>query len=204
MGSVEKLDELRVGLTQIPNIDGKRLRVHNQLTLQGHYYQITDFSIEVDQSVEKEVRDVVRKADFEFRGTPLLDLPGTREAVESMVKQHAKENRETQLKYAVWFRLEDPHAIHLLEIEEGAFDPGDGSLQGIAMAAGSTVPEARKIVIYLASPQEFRKALVVNPDHAAVQAVREHSEKAILVYPSESEENWRQLLAEFGIQDLRA
>jgi len=196
-GDMMRLETLRQSLNSIPDIAKKGLRMHNQAKLQGSNFLITDFSIEVDDSVEAAVKKAVQSAGFILRGTPLADRPNVQKDVSVLVQHHLEDNQESQLEYAVWFRLEDPQDIHLLEIANGVLDPGSGALEGVALTAGSAIPDARAIVIYLASPTEFRKALKVNPNHPAVVAVKE--DNAILVFPKG---RLKQLRDKFGIVRL--
>lgn len=194
-GNIQKLEELRQALNSIPDIAKKGLRMYNQIKLRGDTFLIMDFAIEVDDSVEGKVKEAIQAAGFILRGTPLLDRPGVQEAVRNLVEYHCQDSKESQLKYAVWFRLEDPEDVHLLEISENVFDPGSATLEGVAMNAGDAVPGARAIVVYLASPGEFKRAIDVNKGHPAVLAVLEKN--AILVHP---DKQWDMLFAEFGIK----
>jgi hypothetical protein len=186
------LDNFRTTLNRIPNIASGNFRMDNRVAMRGDKFLITDFVVEVDDSFAEQVRKAVSESGFELRGSPLADQDAIVRAVRDLVQAHRRDNSETQLKYAIWFRLEDPRDVHLLEIADGVFDPGDASLEGIALSAGDAVPGARSIVVYLASPGEFRKACGVNRSHPAVVAIRE--KKCKIVFPADA---WGQFSGEF-------
>lgn len=187
--SVMDLENLRMALNRIPNIAGGNFHMDNRVQMKGDKFLITDFVIEVDDGFAEQVRQAVQESGFELRGNPLFEQPNLQSAVDRLVEAHRQDNTQTQLKYAIWFRLEDPRDVHLLEIADSVFDPGDASLEGVALSAGDAVPGARSVVVYLASPSEFRKACSTNRGHPAVVAVRE--QKCKLVYPAGAWDKFR-------------
>jgi hypothetical protein len=190
--SAMDLEGLRTALNLIPNIAGSNLRMDNRVQMKGDRFLITDFVVEVDDTFADQVRKAIQDSGFELRGNPLFGRPEVLQAVRDLVEAHRRDNAETQLKYAIWFRLEDPQDVHLLEIADGVFDPGDASLEGFRLSAGDAVPGARSIVVYLASPDEFRKACGANEGHPAVVAVRE--KRCELVFPDDA---WEAFTEEF-------
>lgn len=191
-GSAMDIEKLRMALNSIPNIVASNLRMDNRVQMRGDKFLITDFTVEVDDAFAAAVRKAIQEAGFELRGSPLFERAEIQESVRVLVEAHRQDNAETQLKYAIWFRLEDPRDVHLLEIAEGVFDPGDASLEGVSMSAGSAVPGARSIVVYLASPSEFKKACTANPGHPAVVAIRER--RCEIIHPANG---WEQFAHEF-------
>ena len=152
---------------------------------------IREFSVEVDESVAEAVKEIIRSAGFEIGGEALVDRREVQKAVYALVDLHRRDP-EAPPRIAVWFRLDDPYDVHLLEIADGLFDPGDGALEGVSMGAGSAMPGVRYVVIYLASPSEVHKAFEINGGHPAIQAMRTRSCR--IVHPAD---DWQALTAEF-------
>jgi len=169
--------------------------MNNQIRLSGDKFLIRDFTIEVDNSVATDVKKAVEGTGFKLRGAPLAERQEIRDAVQQLVTDH---RNELQLRYAIWFRLGDPETIHLLEIADDVFDDETSSdLAGVALIPGKDFLNVRAIVIYLASPGEFRRAMNANNEHA-VLAVQQKD--AAMIWP-EGDSGWGRLFSEFGIQN---
>lgn len=116
--------------------------------------------------------------------------PGVAESVAALVAAH-RDDPSIAPAFAVWFRLDDARSVHLLEVRDDVYDPGDGSLDGVVTGAGSALPGVRHIVVYLCSPAELRRAAEVNAEHPAVRDLRER--RARLIYPPD-DAGWAALL----------
>jgi hypothetical protein len=60
---------------------------------------------------------------------------------------------------------------------------GDGSLDGVGFNAGTSVPGARTLVIYLIHPNDLLLAFERQPDHVFFRELRSHQCK--FVYPDD-------------------
>lgn len=192
--SAEQLESLRQALTQIPGIANRNLKLLNRVELvpsEPGRFLIRDFVIEVEEPAAELVKRAVQGSGFVLRGESLHDNPKVRDAVVKLVEAHLRDPLAPP-RYAIWFQLQDPSDVHLLEISDEVEDFGSGSLEGIALGAGSAVPGARSIVIYLTSPAELRKAFDVNPGHPAVQSLQ--TRRCDVIYPPDG---FNKLRAEF-------
>ncbi len=167
-----ELDKLRTELNRIPNIAQHHLQMHNRVNLAEGRFLITDFLVDVDECLEKQVKLAITESGFQLRGGALFQQQSVRKAVKALVLQHFQ-HAENPPEYAIWFDLSSSSNVHILEISGKTYDPGDGSLMGISMGAAGVVPKAKFIVMYLSSPKELRRAFRLNPTHPAVVALKD-------------------------------
>lgn len=180
------MNDDRVLLEGSPRLRNQAL----QINADGSF-TVQDFSIEADARVIDAVKRAVMKAGLTAKGESLASKPAIQEAVRILVDAHRKDPTNTP-RLVLWFRLNDFKDVHLLEISDDVADPGDGAIDGVALGAGSAVPGARSIVIYLASPSEIHKAFEVNPGHPAIEAMINRSGRVI--YPPG---DWQAFIDEF-------
>jgi hypothetical protein len=173
--TADQLEQLRLRLGTIPDIQGARVRLHNQvrfLPQRPDRYLLTDFAIEVNQPFEQAVREAAEACGFRLRDDPwLIQREGVREALLRLVDQHRRDGQPSP-EFALCFRLQDRDTIHLLEVSQQAPDLGDGSLEGVGFAARGVVPQARSLELYLAHPNDLRAAFRVNRTHPLFHDLR--------------------------------
>lgn len=186
--SIQQIADLQQRLNAIPKIAEKKPKLYNRMQLSPEnprQFLITDFAIEVDGDVAEQVKEVIRNSGFNLRGDPLLDRHGIRDCVRQLVQAHLKDE-QPKPRYAICFQLQDPVDLHLLEVADDAPGFNDGALGGVGFIAGSSLPGARSIVLYLASPEELRLAAERNPHHPAIHDLR--NRLCWFVYPQDGEE----------------
>jgi len=191
--SQQQLDGLRMAINDDHDLLAGKPRLQNQvmrINANGSF-TVRDFSIEVDESAVKAAKQAVHKAGLTLKTEALAAKDRVRQAVQSLVNAH-RLGHSNPPKLVLWFRLDDPKDVHLLEIADDVTDPGDGSLDGVALGAGCSVPGARSIVIYSAAPSEVHKAFEVNPGHPAIEAMINRSGR--VMFPPN---NWQALINEF-------
>lgn len=173
--TAEQLEQLRLRLSAIPDIERARVRLHNQvrfLPQRPDRYLLTDFAIELNQPFERAVREVAEACGFQLRDDPwLIRREGVREALLRLVDRHRHDGQPNP-EFALCFQLQDRDTIHLLEVSQQAPDLEDGSLEGVGFAARSVVPQARSLKIYLAHPNDLRAAFRINRTHALFHDLR--------------------------------
>ena len=190
--SAEQLEALRLAMNADPVLLGGNPRLQNQLRINTDgSFTVRDFSIEVDQSVVAAAKQAVINAGLTPKGQPLVERPGVVGAVQALVNEHRNDPTNPP-RLVLWFRLDDVRDVHLLEVSDEINDSGDGALDGVALGAGSAVPGARSIVLYLASPNEVRKAFEVNSGHPAIEAMVNRNGR--VMYPPG---NWQAMIDEF-------
>jgi hypothetical protein len=163
-----QLEQFRLRLGTIPDIQDARVRLHNQvrfLAEKPERYLLTDFAVEVNHSFAERVREVIRECGFQLRDDPwLIRREGVREALLRLVEQHRREGQPAPA-FAVCFRLQDREAIHLHEVSSQTPELGDDSLEAVGFAARGVVPHAETLKIYLTHPNDLRTACQTNRDH---------------------------------------
>lgn len=193
--SASQLESLRAAMNGDRCLLAGRPRLQNQvlrINADGSF-TVRDFSIEVDDdaSVVAAARQAVTNAGLTPRSEPLASRPAVQQAVRELVGAHVNDPTNPP-RLVLWFRLDDPKDVHLLEISDDIADPGDGSLDGVALGAGSAVRGARSIVIYLASPGEVQRAFEVNAAHPAITALIDRTGR--VMYPPN---DWQAFINEF-------
>ena len=191
--SAQQLEALRSAINGDANLLKGNPRLQNQIlriNADGSF-TVRDFSIEVDESALEAAKQAVRNAGLTLKIAPLSDKPGVLSAVQSLVTAH-RQDPTSPPRLVLWFRVDDPKDVHLLEIADDVADPGDGALDGVALGAGRSVPGARSIVIYLASPSEVHKAFEVNSGHPAIEAMVNRT--GHVLHPAG---DWQALINEF-------
>ena len=191
--SAGQLEALRSAMNADQALLDGRPRLQNQILRinADGTFTVRDFSIEVDASVVAAARQAVINAGLTLRGESLASSPAVQHAVAELVDLH-RQDPSNPPRLVLWFRLSDTRDIHLLEISDDVADPGDGALDGVSLGAGPSVPGARSVVIYLASPSEIHKAFEVNPSHPAIEAMIHRSGR--VMYPPD---DWQALIQEF-------
>jgi hypothetical protein len=193
--SAQQLEALRMAMDASRTLLAGRPKLQNQvlrINADGSF-TVRDFAVEVDAdaAVVAAARKAVIDAGLTPKGDSLAGKPAIQKAVRALVTAHLQDP-ENPPQFVLWFRLDDPKDVHLLEIADDVADPGDGSLDGVALGAGSAIPGARSIVLYLASPSEIHKAFEVNPGHPAIEAMINRSGQVL--YPRD---DWQSLIHEF-------
>ena len=181
--TTEQIAELQSRINAIPDIVRRRPRLFNQVQMSPSdpsHMLIREFAIEVDEDVADRVRQAVRESGFYLRDDPLLERRGMLDRVRELVDQHLHDGQAAP-KYAFCINISNPDTLHLVEISEEAPYIGDGSLDGVAFAAGDALPGARSIVLYLTSPDELRLVAVRNPHHPVIRDIQ--GRRCIFVYP---------------------
>lgn len=171
----KQLEELRLRLGQIQEIEKAGLRLRNQVRFvpqRPDSFLLTDFAIEVDRAFERPVREVVAQCGLQFRDDPrLIEREGVREALLQMLDRHRREGQPTP-EFALCFLLQDRETIHLLEVSQETPELGDGGLDGIGFTARGLVPYAQSLKIYLVNPNDLRVAARSRPDHPLFNDLR--------------------------------
>lgn len=171
----DQLEQLRLRLGQIPDIEQARLRLHNQvrfLPQRPDNYLLTDFAIEVNEPFAAAVRDLAVACGFQLREEPwLIRREEVREALLRLVDQHRRDGQPNP-EYALCFLLQDRETIHLLEVSGQAPELGDGSLDGVGFSARGVVPYAHSLKIYLMHPNDLLVAFRANRDHPLFNGLR--------------------------------
>jgi hypothetical protein len=192
-----QLEELRLQLGQLPNLETLGLRMQNQVRFlpnRPQAYLLTDFAIEVNGDRANEVRDVLQQCHFRLRDErPLIQRPGVREAVRRLVESH-REAAEAIPQLAVWFRTDDREDVHLLEVADDVAELADGSLGGVGFDAGDSIPGARSLIVYLTHENDLRAAWRHQPDHAFFRDLRDRA--CEFVHPNDGGEAFREKFPE--------
>ena len=173
--TADQLEQFRLRLGNIPDIQDARVRLHNQvrfLAQRPERYLFTDFAVEVNQPFADAVREVIRECGFQLRDDPwLIRREGVREALLRLVEQHRRDGQPAP-DFAVAFLLQDRAAIHLLELSNYAPELGDDSLEGVGFSARGVVPQVGALKIYLTHPNDLRTAFRTNRDHPFFRDLR--------------------------------
>jgi len=190
----DQLEQLRLRLGQIPNIAGARLRMNNQVRFvpqRPENYLLTDFTIEINEPFAAAVREVAVGCGFQLREDPfLIRREGVRDALLRLVEQHRRDG-QPKPDLALCFQLQDRETIHLLEVSGEAVELEDGNIDGVGFAARGIVPHALSLKIYLAHPNDLRKAFQVNRDHPLFNDLRNRNCEFLL--PDDSGEAFREM-----------
>jgi hypothetical protein len=173
--TADQLEQLRLQLGHIPDIQNASLRLHNQLRFlaqRPERYLFTDFAVEVNQPFADAVREVIRGCGFQMRDDPwLIKREGVREALIRLVEKHRRDGQPVP-SFAVCFLLQDRTAIHLLELSNDAPEVGDDGLEGVGFSARGVVPHVGSLKIYLTHPNDLRAAFRTNRDHPFFRDLR--------------------------------
>ena len=166
--TAEQLEQFRLRLGNIPDIQQAQLRLHNQvrfLPQRPESYLLTDFAVEVNRPFGDSIRAAIRDSGFRLRDDPwLIQRDGVREALIRLVAQHRLDDQPAP-DFAVCFRLLDRDAIHLLEVSSNAPELGNDGLEGVGFTARGVLPQARTLIIYLTHPNDLRNAFQDNQAH---------------------------------------
>ena len=106
--TAEQLEQLRLRLGAIPEIQRARVRLHNQVRFlpeRPDRYLVTDFAIEVNQPFERTVREVAEACEFRLRDDPWL-IQRKIEALLRLVDQHRRDGQPNP-DFALCFQLQD-------------------------------------------------------------------------------------------------
>lgn len=188
----DQLEQLRLRLGQIPDIEEARLRMHNQVRFvpqRPDNYLLTDFAIEVNEPFAAPVRDVAVECGFQLREDPwLIRREGVRDALLRLVNQHSRDGQPPP-DFALCFQLQDRETIHLLEVSQQAPELEDGSLDGVGFSARGVVPHAHSLKVYLTHPNDLRVAFRANRDHPLFNDLRTNNCEFLL--PNDGGEAFR-------------
>lgn len=196
--TTERLEHLRRRLECLPDLDTLGLRMRNQVRFlpnHPHGYLLTDFVVEVNAHRAEEVRTVLEATGFHVRREmPVLQKPGTRDAVKRLVQSHLAAE-EAVPQFAVCFRTDDRHDIHLLEVAEDVAELGDGALAGVGFEPTNAIPGARTLIVYLVHPSDLRAAWRYCPDHPLFRDLRHGA--CDFIYPDDGGEVFARAFPEF-------
>ena len=196
--SADEIADFQQRLNAIPNIAIKRPKIYNRVqsspTSSGRFL-MTDIAVDVDGDVAELVKQALRDSGFNLREDPLLQRHGMRERVRELVEQHRRDQGPLP-RYAICFNMQDLVDLHLLEICDDVRNLGEGTLEGLGLAAGDSLPGARSIVLYSASPADLRLAARRDPNHPAVRGLRERN--CWFVMPDDNGDSFYREFPEFA------
>ena len=113
-------------------------------------------------------------------------------------KQHT--NTETPLLFAAWYRLNKRKNVYLLEVAQGALDPGDGSWETFTFFPPPELhlPNGAQLHITYVSPEEFFYAVEREDTkgHALLREIQAHG--CLILFCNEQSETAQRIEGVIG------